>query len=280
MPAPPEILKAMCEKGLAEIDHEMEAQQLCTPTRDIAVTAEVSINLPRKRIRSQQNQPEVRRPELTPKHGVGEKGAVVCDHAFPEETREDQHQAIEKSICVESTLPLGLRKQVPWPLYRTGNQVSEQTDEETIIEERSGSLDPPLINVHDISNFLKRVKRNAWRKDDANEGQRDIVNAKLLEGAEEGAREEVKVFENPQNREIQDERENEPLLPMGGRTAGDDLLCDQEVHRGATNHESEETPIPPSVEKVTGKKKENVLGAMIQAPIQQHDWNEEQEIGR
>ncbi len=59
----------------------------------------------------------------------------------------------------------------------------KQTDEETIIEERPGSLDPPFINVHDVGDFLKRVKRNAWRKDDANQGQRDIVNSKVFEGA-------------------------------------------------------------------------------------------------
>jgi len=58
-PAAPEILKTIGENGLAEIDHKVEAQQLSTSARDIAVTAEVSINLPGKRVRSEQHKPEM-----------------------------------------------------------------------------------------------------------------------------------------------------------------------------------------------------------------------------
>jgi hypothetical protein len=217
---------------------------------------------------------------LTAEDRVCQNCTIIRDHAFPDEARENQHHAIEESIRVESALLLDLREQMPWPLYRTGNQVREQTDEETIIEERPGSLNPPFIDVHDIGDFLKRVKRNAWWKDDLNQRQRDIVNSKFFEGTQEGAREEVKVFENAQNREIQNEREDEPLPAVGVRAAGCDLLCDQEIHRGAANHEGEETPIPPSVEKVAGQEKENILSAVIETPVQQHDWYQEEKISR
>jgi hypothetical protein len=168
VPAAPEILKSIGKEGLAEVDHKVEAQQLSASARDITVTAEVPINLPGKRISSKQHKPEIRRAELTAKDCVCQKGTIIRDHAFPDEARENQHQTIEKSICVESALLLDLRKQMPWPLYRTRNQVREQTDEETIIEERLGSLDPPLIDVHDIGDFLKRVKGNSWREKDSN----------------------------------------------------------------------------------------------------------------
>src|SRR5258708_3530681 len=161
VPAAPEILKTIGEEGLAEIDHEMEAQQLSASARDIAVTAEVSINLPGKRVRSEQHKPEIGRAELTAKNGVCQNGTIIRDHAFSDEARENQHQAIEKSISVESAFLLDLGEQMPRPLYRTSNQVREQTDEETIIEERPGSFDPPFVDVHDIGDFLKRVKRNA-----------------------------------------------------------------------------------------------------------------------
>jgi len=169
---------------------------------------------------------------------------------------------------------------MPWPLYRTGNQVREQTDEETILEERLRSLNSPLVDVHNISDFLKRIKRYAGRKDDANERQRDIVNSKSLEAGQEGAREEVEVFEDPQNHEIQDERENKPLPAVGVRAAGGDFLGDQEVHRGAADHEGKETPIPPTVEKVAGQEEENILGAVMETPVQQHNRYQEKEISR
>jgi len=65
---------------------------------------------------------------------------------------------------------------------------------------------------------------------------------------------------------------------VGVRAPGCDLLCDQEINRGAANHESEETPIPPSVEKVAGKKEENILGALIETPVQKHNWYQKEEI--
>jgi hypothetical protein len=134
MPAAPEILKTIGEEGLAEIDHKMESQQLSAAASDIAVPAEVSINLPGKRIRSKQHKPEIGRAELTAKDGIRQNGTIIRNHAFPDEARENQHQTMEKSIPVESALLLDLRKQMLWPLYWTGNQVREQADKETVLE--------------------------------------------------------------------------------------------------------------------------------------------------
>ncbi len=215
---------------------------------------------------------------MAAKDGVCQNGTIIRDHAFPDESRENQHKPVEKPIRVECALLLDLRKQMPGPLYRAGNQVREQTDEETIVEKRLGGLNSSFIYVHDISDFLKGVKRDAGRKDDANQGQRNIVNSKFVEGTQEGTRKEVKVFKGPQNQEIQDEREDKPLPPVGIQAAGGNLLCDEEIHRGAADHKGEETPIPPSVEKVAGQEKKNILGAMIEAPIQEHDRYQEKKI--
>src|SRR5712664_4770242 len=51
VPAAPEILKTIGEEGLPEIDHKVEAQQLSASARDIAVTAEISIDLPGEGVR-------------------------------------------------------------------------------------------------------------------------------------------------------------------------------------------------------------------------------------
>src|SRR5260370_2821436 len=126
----------------------------------MAGTGEVSINLPGKRVRSEQHKPEIGRAELTAKNGVCQNGTIIRDHAFSDEARENQHHAIEKSISVESAFLLDLREQMPRPLYRTGNQVREQTYEETIIEERPGSLDPPFVDGPHIGTFLKPLKPN------------------------------------------------------------------------------------------------------------------------
>ena len=48
MPAPPEILQACRKIGLAEIDHKVKSQQLSSPAGDVAVAAEIPVNLPGK----------------------------------------------------------------------------------------------------------------------------------------------------------------------------------------------------------------------------------------
>src|SRR6476660_8360058 len=186
----------------------METQQLGASSRDIAVTTEVPINLPGKGISSQQHEPEIRRAELTAKDGICQDGTIVRDHAFPDEAGENQHESLEKPVRVKGALLLDLRKQMPGPLDRAGNQVREQADEETILEKGPGSLNPPLVNVHNIGDLLKRIKRDAGRKDNANQGKRDIVNSKPFEAGKERAREEIEVLKNPQNHEIQDKRED------------------------------------------------------------------------
>jgi hypothetical protein len=105
------------------------------------------------------------------------------------------------------------------------------------------------------------------------------VKAKPVKGANERTGEEIEVFEDAQNREIQDERKNKPLFPAGVRAGGGYFLSDQKVDGSAADHEREKSPIPPAVEEVARKEKENVLSSMIEAPIEEHDWNEEQEIG-
>src|SRR6267143_4081796 len=262
VPATPEILKTIGEEGLAEIDHKVETQQLSAASGNIAVTAEIPVDLPGECVGPKEYKPEVCGAELSAEDRICQNRTIVCDHALADETRENQHYAIEKSIGVENALPLDLRKQMPWPLYRTGYQVREQTDEQTIIEERSGSLNPAFIYVHDVGDFLKGVKRNARWKKNANQRQRNIVNAQPVQSAQERPREEIEILEDPKNREIQDEGKNKPLLSVRVRTAGGNFPRDQKIHAGAANHEHEETPVPTAVEKVASEQEENVLGAV------------------
>src|SRR5690348_17410396 len=85
VPPSPEILKAVRKKWLAKIDHKMEAQQLSAASRDVAVTAEVPVNLPSKRIRAKQNDPEIRLAKLSTERRIGQQGAIIGNHALANE---------------------------------------------------------------------------------------------------------------------------------------------------------------------------------------------------
>ena len=53
VPATPEFLKCLGKIRLAEIDHEMKSENLSRAPGNIAVAAEVSVNLPGESIGSQ-----------------------------------------------------------------------------------------------------------------------------------------------------------------------------------------------------------------------------------
>ena len=145
--------------------------------------------------------------------------------------------------------------------------MGEQANKETVLEKGFGRLNPSFIYVHDIGNFLEGVERNARRQNDANQRKGKIVDAQFGEGTDEGTREEVKVLEDSQNCEIQDERKDKPFLPVWRRPTGGDLLSNQKIHSRAANHEREETPIPPAVEKIAGQEKENILSVVIEVLV-------------
>src|SRR5205823_1929941 len=98
----------MGQIGLPEVDHEMVAQQLRATARNIAVTAEVAIDLPGKRVGSDQNNPKIRRTELAAKSRVCEHCTIVPDYAFAHEARKNKHQAVEKTIRIEGAVLLNL----------------------------------------------------------------------------------------------------------------------------------------------------------------------------
>src|SRR5258708_6560304 len=129
VPASPKVLQPPGQKRLPEVDHEMKAQQLCAATCDIAVAAKVSIYLPSKRIRSDQNNPKIRCSELPAKSRICQQSAIVCDHALAHQPGKNQHQPIEKSVRVKTAIRLYLREKVPRPLNWARNQVRKQADE-------------------------------------------------------------------------------------------------------------------------------------------------------
>ena len=155
----------------------------------------------------------------------------------------------------------------------------EQADKETVLEKRFGSLNSSFVDVDDVGDFLKSIKGNSWRENDANQGKGNVVKTDLVKRVNERACKEIEIFEDSQNGEIEDERKDKPFFPILVRAAGDNFLADEKVHGGAADHECEKSPIPPAVKEIAGKKKKNILGAVIEAPVEQHDWDEEQEIG-
>src|SRR5437899_11868923 len=83
MPAPPEILQALGEIRLTEIDHEMKAKHLGAAPCYAAVATEVPVNLPRKCVHTQKHNPHARGPHTATEGRIGDQSAIVGYYDFP-----------------------------------------------------------------------------------------------------------------------------------------------------------------------------------------------------
>lgn len=258
----------------------MESQQLGATACNVAIPAEVSVNLPREGVGANQDNPKIRWAKLVAEGGIRQQRAVVCDDTFPQQSGEDQHESVEESVGIKDPGIMNLREQLVRSLDRTRNQVREKTDEQSVLEIRSGSLNPSFINVHDIGDFLESIKGDAWGKNDSNQRQRDIVKSQLVERACERANKKVKVLEHPKNGEVPNKRQDEPMLAMGIVQVRTQLLGHEIVDSRACDHEAQKAPVPPAIENVTCDEKENVLGAVIEPPVQEDERNQKEKERR
>src|ERR1700685_1992395 len=101
MPPAPEVLETSSQIGLAEIHHKMEAHQLRRAASDIAVACKIPVDLPCKSIASQQHDRRSCRAEVPIERRIGDQSAVVGDDALLKESKENQHQPIEKLVPVQ-----------------------------------------------------------------------------------------------------------------------------------------------------------------------------------
>ena len=164
MPAAPEILNAIGKIGLAEVHHEVKTEELGASACNVAVAAEVSINLPGKGVHAEQRHRQARFAERSGERRIRHQRAVIRNHAFTKQAFQNQHQSIERFIRLPISRLLHLRQQVSRTLDWTGDQMREQTNEQAIIQERTGGWKLARVHVHDVGNFLKGVERDARRK--------------------------------------------------------------------------------------------------------------------
>src|SRR3954467_3230780 len=128
MPAAPEILNALREIRLPEVDHEVKSHELRADTRDAAVASEVSIYLPRECIHAKQGHRQTRLAKRSSKGGVGDQCTVIGNHAFSKQTFEDQQQPGKCLLRIPLSRLLYLWQKVGRALNWPGDQMREQTD--------------------------------------------------------------------------------------------------------------------------------------------------------
>ena len=202
MPTSPEVLKAGCEVRLTEVDHKVESKQLGAAAGDVAVAAEVSVDLEGEGVGSEHGDPSAA-AHLAVEGGIRQLGAAVGDDALAEESGEDEHAAVIDALRIEAALLLNLGQEMSWSLNGAGDQVREEADEQGVLDQRIGGLRFALIDIGYISDLLEGVERDRRRQDDLPQSMREAVKADQTRHSCEGVDEEVEVLEVTEKAEVQ-----------------------------------------------------------------------------
>ena len=257
----------------------MEAHQLRRAARDVAVAAEIAVDLPGESVNSQQRGSETRYAELARERLVGDDGAGVSDDAFAEKAGENENQSVIEGIGVETALVLNLRQQMRRPLDGAGDQMREQADEERVVEERLGRFHLFPVDVDDVRKLLERVERNAGRQGHLQQRDGGLRQAQSMGQGREGIDEEVEVFEVAEEPEVDANGNREEKTAFFGIRGTADEARAEEIDNGRGENEAQKPDIPPAIKDVTGDQKQHVLAFPVQPPVQKNDEDEKESEG-
>ena len=93
-----------------------------------------------------------------------------------------------------------------------------------------------------------------------------------------GVHKEIEILEHSEERNIQYEREIEEETARSFDGGGGHFARDEIIHERRAGHQKEETPVPPAVKEIAGRKQHVVLLAKWQAPVKQHGENQKENI--
>jgi len=145
------------------------------------------------------------------------------------------------------------------PDDRAGHQLGEERHVGRELEEVPGRPDHAPVAVHDVGDRVERVERNSDR-------EHDVPGGDLHAGAERLAHpahrihHEAPVLEEPQEREIDRDRDDQAELPMAGVRPAEKAEARGVAHQRGGGHEEAEPGVPVAVEDVAGHREPDVPG--------------------
>ena len=178
MPASPEFRNVTGEVRCPEIGHERDAKQPGRPNGDVAIPAEVSIDLEGK-VHSSKNQRRAAVLVMVVKHVIHKNGASVGNDDFFEKAPQDQLQPTGGEVRIELAPTLDLGKQGRSPFNGPCDELRKKTDECRKVNQVPCGIQLSPVDVDRIAQRLKGVKADSDRKHNV-EGRNMHRNAERL----------------------------------------------------------------------------------------------------
>lgn len=215
MPATPELLRVAGLIRRVEVLREVEAHEQRHADSDVRIAGEVRIDLHRVREQGEEVL-EAGEEHRALEHAVDEvHGKVVGEDDLLEQTVQYPEYRYAELPAGEEERLIQLRHKLRGTDDGTGNQLREERDIETEVEDVLDRLDLPAVNIHGVGDNLEDIERYTHRQDDAIDEEASVMAETVANVGEyiedlnrraeqvvEDVREEVRVLEVEEQGEV------------------------------------------------------------------------------
>lgn len=187
--------------------------------------------------------------------------------------------AVDGLRIVECPALMELRKQAGGPLDGAGHQLREETDVGEKCRDVAARLDVPAVHVDAVAQGLERIETDAHRQQDVERGP---VGLETDAAEQQGQifRKKVVVFEDAEDREVQDDVANghpPASLPVVSESAYEQAA--RVAEEGGQDDQKQKPHIPPAVKDIAGSYQKKILPRQPfeYEPIKQEDYRQEED---
>ena len=276
MPAPPKLPYALGAVGLPEILLEAIAEQRGNADRDVAVGAEIAVDL-NGVAPDRQGQIDGAVGERIEEHGIDDLGRqVVRHHDLLEQSHDDEQQAHGRHGAAWIGRTLELRHHHLGADDRAGHELGEERNVQEDVEDRSRRRDHAAIDVDDVGDALEGEERDPDREHDLEKRQLALQPYREHEVVQ-ALDEEAVILEEPQSDEVERHAYAKDPTPPPAVVGRVDQQAGGVVDRRIAGEQEAEPPIPVPVEEVAGRHQKELaaFGVLPDRPADDEDDEKE-----
>ena len=273
MPPAPEFLRVPGRVRNVKIQRDFEAQRLGGAAGDVAVPGEIAINLHGKGIRGDEDV-ETRGSVERAINLVDNPCGVVGHKDLLVESPIDQPATLVELPAVEMPRGADLGQEVTRPLDGTRDQLRKEGYKQREIQKAAGRLQTSLIDVDGVTHRLERIERDADRQQHRQHEPRRLETRRRQQ-RRQILREEIEVFEKPQDPQIAGDTQPQPKLPLRVAFRAVDNPPASEIEQRRENNQAKKPPVPEAVKEVACHQQQAVLQALAEAKVQPENDQEE-----
>ena len=256
----------------------MKAEHFSEPDCHIGIPREIEINLKRVSCCTKPGRCDGKRYA----HGkdiVGNHRHVICNEDFLAESINEAHHAV-REIVKGFVAMLDLLLDIVIAHDRTCDELREERDVESDIQDTPLSLCLVIINIEEIGEQLECEERDA-------DGERDVDGGKIrMQQQSRFVRGKRQILENEQQADVERSASDEPVSPHLLRAPR--CLADPEADKPASDdrndHEEYEDGLAPGIEQQACGEQEAVAERPRTQPwlivYDQHERQEDEQEDR